>query len=76
LQQYALPYQCLVGHEELRNNFTLSSRPRFFTWINFNSIAFVSLSWTSTATSFSVKPLEFFDHSVLQKHTDKEFIMN
>ena len=22
------------------------------------------------------KPFEFFDHSVLQKHTDKEFIMN
>jgi len=56
---------------------SLSRRDRvFFTWINFNSIAFVSLCWTSTATPFSVKPLEFFDHSVLQKHTDKEFIMN
>jgi hypothetical protein len=22
------------------------------------------------------KPLEFFDHSVLQRHTEKEFIMN
>jgi hypothetical protein len=23
-----------------------------------------------------LNPFEFFDHSVLQKHTDKEFIMN
>ena len=23
-----------------------------------------------------LSPFEFFDHSVLQKHTDKEFIMN
>jgi len=40
------------GHEELRDNFHSLVATAFFTWINFNSIAFcVSLSWTSTTVT-------------------------